>query len=85
MATNPPAALEFGGHYADQSFVTPRGAAMHYVDAGPRCDEIVLLVRTRAPITLSDLVQTELQAMPEVLANRTELLFDELATAAATN
>jgi haloalkane dehalogenase len=43
MATNPPAALEFGGHYADQSFVTPRGAAMHYVDAGPRCDEIVLL------------------------------------------
>ncbi len=44
MATNSPASLEFGGHYKDETFTTPRGARMHYVDAGPRTDEIVLML-----------------------------------------
>lgn len=41
--------------------------------------DLVLLVRTRDNSTLRDLVLTELQAIPEVLATRTELIFDELA------
>ena len=44
MATKPPASLEFGGNYSDESFMTPRGAKMHFVDAGPRGDEIVLML-----------------------------------------
>ncbi len=44
MAAPHPTSLEFGGHYADKTFVTPRGAQMHYVDAGPRADEIVLML-----------------------------------------
>lgn len=41
--------------------------------------DLVLLVRTRDNSTLRELVLTELQAIPEVLATRTELIFDELA------
>ncbi|MEO8888306.1 MAG: Lrp/AsnC family transcriptional regulator [Jatrophihabitantaceae bacterium] len=41
--------------------------------------DLVLLVRTTDNSTLRDLVLTELQAIPEVLATRTELIFDELA------
>jgi pimeloyl-ACP methyl ester carboxylesterase len=44
MPAAPSTSVEFGGHYADRSFTTPRGAAMHYVDAGPRSDEIVLML-----------------------------------------
>ena len=44
MAANSPASLEFGGNYKDEAFTTPRGARMHYVDAGPRIDEIVLML-----------------------------------------
>jgi DNA-binding Lrp family transcriptional regulator len=40
--------------------------------------DIVLLVRARDTTTLRDLVLTELQAIPEVLATRTELIFDEV-------
>ncbi len=40
--------------------------------------DIVLLVRTRDPATLRDLVLTELQDMPEVLSTQTVLIFDEL-------
>jgi DNA-binding Lrp family transcriptional regulator len=40
--------------------------------------DIVLLVRTRDTAALRDLVLTRLQALPEVLATRTELIFDEL-------
>jgi DNA-binding Lrp family transcriptional regulator len=40
--------------------------------------DIVLLVRTRDIETLRDLVLTQLQDMPEVLATQTVLIFDEL-------
>jgi DNA-binding Lrp family transcriptional regulator len=40
--------------------------------------DIVLLVRTRDPASLRDLVLTELQDMPEVLSTQTVLIFDEL-------
>ena len=40
--------------------------------------DIVLLVRTRDTAALRDLVLNELQAIPSVLATRTELVFDEL-------
>jgi DNA-binding Lrp family transcriptional regulator len=41
--------------------------------------DLVLLIRTRDNSTLRELVLTKLQAIPEVLATRTELIFDELA------
>ena len=44
MAAELPSPPAFGGHYATESFTTPRGAKMSYVDAGPRCDEIVLML-----------------------------------------
>ncbi|MGH3156152.1 MAG: Lrp/AsnC ligand binding domain-containing protein [Streptosporangiaceae bacterium] len=40
--------------------------------------DIMLLVRTRDAAELRDLVLTELQAMPEVVATQTVLIFDEL-------
>jgi DNA-binding Lrp family transcriptional regulator len=40
--------------------------------------DIMLLVRTRDAAELRDLVLTELQAMPEVGATQTVLIFDEL-------
>lgn len=40
--------------------------------------DIVLLVRARDTAELRNLVLTRLQAIPEVLATRTELIFDEL-------
>src|SRR5882757_463317 len=44
MAAEHSTSLEFGGHYSDESFTTPRDAKMNYVDAGPRGDEIVLML-----------------------------------------
>jgi DNA-binding Lrp family transcriptional regulator len=41
--------------------------------------DIMLLVRTRDAAELRDLVLTELQAMPEVGATQTVLIFDELS------
>lgn len=41
--------------------------------------DIVLLIRTKDPATLRDLVLTRLQDMPEVLATQTTLILDELA------
>jgi DNA-binding Lrp family transcriptional regulator len=40
--------------------------------------DIVLLVRTRDPAALREFVLNDLQAIPAVLATRTELIFDEL-------
>jgi DNA-binding Lrp family transcriptional regulator len=40
--------------------------------------DIMLLVRTRDAAELRDLVLTQLQAMPEVEATQTVLIFDEL-------
>lgn len=41
-------------------------------------NDIVLLVRTRDAASLRDVVMTRLQAMPDVLSTKTELIFDEL-------
>jgi DNA-binding Lrp family transcriptional regulator len=41
--------------------------------------DIMLLVRTRDAAALRDLVLTRLQAMPEVAATQTVLIFDELS------
>ncbi len=40
--------------------------------------DIVLLVRARDAASLRDLVLTRLQGMPEVVATRTEMIFDEM-------
>lgn len=44
-------------------------------------NDLVLLVRTHDTQSLRNLVLSQLQAMPDVLATRTELIFDELNTA----
>ncbi len=41
--------------------------------------DLVLLVRTRDATSLRDLVLTQLQGMPDVLATETILIFDELS------
>ena len=46
-------------------------------------NDIVLLVRTRDTAALRDLVLTRLQAMPDVLATQTVLIFDEISAARA--
>lgn len=44
--------------------------------------DLVLLVRTRDAMSLRDLVLTELQGVPDVLATQTVLIFDELPVGA---
>ena len=44
MGAELPAPPAFAGEHATRTFVTSRGATMSYVDAGPRADEIVLML-----------------------------------------